>query len=131
MEKRKKGDWRKTVLDLSLITAVMAAAAFLSLAFLKLGLSGSDQIILYLLGVLISSYIADRKIYSLYSALLSVVLYNFFCIEPLYSLKAYDRGDCYLYPSVFLRVLRCGNDKKAKAAERGKRQDRIPDRTFA
>ena len=127
MEKRKKGDWRKTVLDLSLITAVMAAAAFLSLAFLKLGLSGSDQIILYLLGVLISSYIADRKIYSLYSALLSVVLYNFFCIEPLYSLKAYDRGDSVTFILLFFsgffaaamtRKLKQQNVESAKIAYR-------------
>lgn len=86
---------------------------------------GSDHTIL--LGVLISSYIADRKIYSLYSALLSVVLYNFFCIEPLYSLKAYDRGDSVTFILLFFsgffaaamtRKLKQQNAESAKIAYR-------------
>ena len=47
---------------------------------------------------------------------------QFFLYRTALQLKSLRQGRlCYLYPSVFLRVLRCGNDKKAKAAERGKR----------
>ena len=45
-----------------------------------------------MVGVLLSSYVADKKIYALYSALLSVLFFNFFFTEPYFSLKAYDRG---------------------------------------
>ena len=67
-------------------------------------LSESNIIMIYILGVLLSSYIADNRLYALYSSLLGVLLFNFFFTEPYLSLKAYDRG----YPATFLMLFIVG-----------------------
>lgn len=56
------------------------------------------------MGVLLASYAASRKLCALYSALFSVILFNFFFTEPLYSLKACDQA----YPLTFLMLFLAG-----------------------
>ena len=103
--RRTPGDtWKKIIRDLFMITGVMGGATLLALGFRQMEFSEANTIMIYLLAVLLSSYIANRKIYALYSSMLSVLLFNFFFTEPYYSLKAYDKG----YPTTFLMLFIVG-----------------------
>lgn len=88
--------------DLAAITGVLLLTTGIALGFGCLGLSESNIIMTYILGVLLSSYIADKKIYAVYSSLFSVLAFNFFFTEPYLSFKAYDRGYLATFFMLFL-----------------------------
>lgn len=97
--RKKKKDSLKTVSrDLGEITIVMVIATMVGYFMQWLHLPESNIIMIYILGVLFSSYIADNRMYALYSSLVSVLAFNFFFTDPYYSLKAYDSG----YPTTFV-----------------------------
>ncbi len=77
---------------------VLAAATFIGFGFQMLGFSESNIITVYILSVLITSVITSRRIYSLASSLVGVLIFNFFFTAPHYSLMAYDSG----YPATFV-----------------------------
>ena len=91
----------------------------LALGFRQMEFSEANTIMIYLLAVLLSSYIANRKIYALYASLLSVLLFNFFFTEPyylslihickkeylVYSAGTLEEAETYLNQSVNLVIL--------------------------
>ena len=91
-------------LDLAEITGVMAVATLAAYVLWLFRLPESNIIMIYILGILLSSYIANKKIYALYSSLISVFAFNFFFTEPYFSLKAYDKG----YPTTFVMLFLVG-----------------------
>lgn len=102
--RKPKNGWKTIPLDLAEITAVMAVTTVAAHGMQMWNLSESNIIMIYILGVLLSSYIADNRLYALYSSLLGVLSFNFFFTEPYLSLKAYDRG----YPATFLMLFIVG-----------------------
>ena len=82
----------------------MAAATLAAYVLWLFRLPESNIIMIYILGILLSSYIANKKIYALYSSLISVFAFNFFFTEPYFSLKAYDKG----YPTTFVMLFLVG-----------------------
>ena len=99
-KKREESSWN-VAKELGKITAIMALSTLVAYVFQWLRLSESNLIMAYIVGVLLSSYVADKKIYALYSALLSVLSFNFFFTEPYFSLKAYDRGSPVTFVMLF------------------------------
>lgn len=77
---------------------MLVLATGLSIVFYHLGFSESNIILAYILGVVITSVITERKAYSLVSSIASVVIYNFLFTEPRFTLQAYGSG----YPVTFL-----------------------------
>ena len=67
-------------------------------AFQALGFSEANIITIYILGVLGTAVITSSRLYSTVSALISVLVFNFFFTYPEFTLKAYDKG----YPVTFL-----------------------------
>ncbi len=100
IEKKEESSWN-VAKELGKITAIMALSTLVAYVFQWLRLSESNLIMAYIVGVLLSSYVADKKIYALYSALLSVLSFNFFFTEPYFSLKAYDRGSPVTFVMLF------------------------------
>ena len=89
---RRELNWKQVIWALMGITAVIGLATAVAYLFRYLKFPESNIIMIYILGVLLSSYIADHKGYAIYSALISVLAFNFFFTEPYFSLKAYDNG---------------------------------------
>lgn len=87
--------------EINVILILTTIAAYILQRF---HLPESNIIMVYILGVLISSYISDNKIYAVYSSLFSVLAFNFFFTEPYFSLKAYDKG----YPTTFIMLFIVG-----------------------
>lgn len=126
-QKRSGTSVKQIVWELCEITFVMLLTTFAAYVFKELQLPESNLIMTYILGILFSSYIANQKLYALYSSLLGVLLFNFFFTEPYFTLKAYDRG----YPTTFVflfivglftatltRKLKQQNEESAKKAYR-------------
>lgn len=77
---------------------MLIIATILAFGFWKLGLSESNIIMIYILGVLITAVITTHQIYSLIASVVSVIIFNFLYTEPRFSLLAYDKD----YPLTFL-----------------------------
>lgn len=75
------GDILKTVLILALCTIN-------GKVFMKINLSATNVILVYTLGVLAVAMLTSGRTYSVSASFLSVVIYNFFFVEPIYSLRA-------------------------------------------
>ena len=87
--------------DLLLTVLLLAAATVLGSAFLKSGFTESSIITVYLLSVLLISVFTRGYTCSSISAVLGVVLFNFFLTEPRLTLHAYGSG----YPVTFATML--------------------------
>ena len=98
---KKEESGKMVLLELGEITAIMALSTMAAYIFQWFRLSEANLIMVYMVGVLLSSYVADKKIYALYSALISVLSFNFFFTEPYFSLKAYDKGSLVTFAMLF------------------------------
>lgn len=98
---KKEESGKMVLLELGEITAIMALSTMAAYIFQWFRLSEANLIMVYMVGVLLSSYVADKKIYALYSALISVLSFNFFFTEPYFSLKAYDKGSQVTFAMLF------------------------------
>ena len=68
-------------LDLAEITGVMAVATLAAYVLWLFRLPESNIIMIYILGILLSSYIANKKIYALYSSFDQCVLHLIFSLR--------------------------------------------------
>lgn len=77
---------------------MLMGATIMAYVFWKMGLSESNIIMTYILGVLITAVITTHQIYSMIASVVSVIVFNFLYTEPRFSLLAYDKD----YPMTFL-----------------------------
>ena len=79
---------------------MLALSSAVGFAFWNLGMSESNIIMMYILGVLVTSVITNHQIYSLITSIVSVFVFNFLFTEPRYTLKAYEKE----YPVTFITM---------------------------
>lgn len=60
------------------------------------------MVMIFILAVFASSFISDNKIFAFYSSLVSVLIYNFFFLEPIFSLKVHDSGNIITFTTMFI-----------------------------
>ena len=84
--------------DLLLTAGIFAAATIVGWFFLQLGFANANIIMVYLLGVLLTSAFTSGYTCGVLSAFLSVILFNYFLTEPRLSLAAYGSK----YPITFV-----------------------------
>ena len=77
---------------------ILLAATLLSLLFHEIGFTRPNIIMVYILGVLLTSIATSHRIYSLVSSIASVFIFNYLFTEPRFSLTAYETG----YPVTFI-----------------------------
>jgi len=77
---------------------ILLAATLLSLLFHEIGFTRPNIIMVYILGVLLTSIATSHRIYSLISSIASVFIFNYLFTEPRFSLTAYETG----YPVTFV-----------------------------
>lgn len=81
-------------------TGLLVLATLLGLLMHSFGFSDANVIMVYILGALFTALVTSNRLYSIISALLSVLVFNFFFTDPKYTLAAYDTG----YPVTFLSM---------------------------
>ena len=89
---------RQVGIDMAVTLAVLAAATLLGALFDRLGFTNSNIMMAYLLGVLLISTLTSHRGYSLAAAIASVFLFNYFFVQPRFTLNAYEVG----YPVTFV-----------------------------
>lgn len=77
---------------------ILSVATGLSLLFYEMSFTESNIILVYILGVLITSIVTSHQVYSLISSIASVIIFNFLFTQPRFSLMAYGTG----YPVTFI-----------------------------
>lgn len=96
--KRKREDKALVLSDILESVGILIGATLIGYLFYHLGFSEANIITVYILGVLVTAVVTNRRIYSLVSSILSVLIFNFFFTVPRFTLNAYDSG----YPATFL-----------------------------
>lgn len=97
--KKARTEKKYHVLKNSLISiSILSGATLLSLLFRHLGFTESNIIMVYILGVLLTSIATSHQVYSLVSSVASVFIFNFLFTMPRFSLMAYGTG----YPVTFV-----------------------------
>ena len=81
---------RPTWKDSAICAALLIAALAVGLVFTRFGFSESNIITVFILGVLVISVVTVSPLYSLVGSLASVLLYNWFFIEPRFSFHTYE-----------------------------------------
>ena len=84
--------------DIVKSVAILAGASGIGYLFFSAGFSEANIITVYILGVLLTAVVTTRRLYSLVSSVLSVLIFNFLFTDPRFALAAYDKG----YPVTFL-----------------------------
>lgn len=79
-----------TVFDIAISFIIMVMATFVAYFFRMLGFSDANQIMVYILSVLIVSLVTGRRIYSVIYSVASVFVFNFFFIEPTHTFSVND-----------------------------------------
>lgn len=88
------------VTDILKSLGMLVFSSMIGYGFWLLGLSESNIIMMYILGVLITSVITTHQVYSLVSSFISVFVFNFLFTEPRYTLFAYEKD----YPVTFVTM---------------------------
>lgn len=84
--------------DILVTLLMLMAATFMGMLLYGAKFSNSSIMMVYLLGVLLIAVITSQRVYSIAASVASLFIFNFFFVQPRYSLKAYEPG----YPVSFL-----------------------------
>lgn len=69
---------------------ILVAATAIGFLFYNFGLGDANIITVYILGVLMTAVLTSKRVYSLVSSILSVVIFNFCFIDPRFTMSVYD-----------------------------------------
>ncbi len=104
--RRKSGiPWGSVLRNAAWTVGILAAATLLGYLFQQWGFTETNIILVYLLGVLMTSTVTDYRACSLFSAIASVCIFNFLFTTPRFSFAAYDTG----YPVTFIIMFLTAN----------------------
>ncbi|MEA4974065.1 MAG: DUF4118 domain-containing protein [Candidatus Metalachnospira sp.] len=84
--------------SLTIMLGLLTAATIVGLFLKKWGFTDANIITVYILSVLIISFLTDGKAIGIMSSLISVLVFNFLFTEPRFTFMAYETG----YPLTFL-----------------------------
>ncbi|MBQ9686653.1 MAG: DUF4118 domain-containing protein [Oscillospiraceae bacterium] len=93
-----KSSLKRVLLDVGISLFVLSCATALGFLFDHLGFTNSNIMLLYQSGVLLIAILTSHRGYSLISAIATVFLFNFFFVQPKFTLNAYEAG----YPVTFI-----------------------------
>ncbi|QHQ60106.1 DUF4118 domain-containing protein [Anaerocolumna sedimenticola] len=85
-----KGKKQNTLIKLVIMVFIMMICTGIAMIFFQIKMFESNIVMIYLLGILIFTYLAEGYIYSLISSSCAVLLYNFFFTQPYFNLKVHD-----------------------------------------
>lgn len=92
-------------MDMLKMLTVFSLASFIGLIFFSIGVSESNIITIYILGVLVLATWTTGWMVSIISSLVSVLIFNFLFIEPRFSFEAYHRDYFITFLIMFLSGL--------------------------
>lgn len=97
-KKVKTAKAKDILLNITKSVVILAVATLLSQLFSRLGFTDANIIMVYILGVVVTSIATSHRLYSLLSSVTSVIIFNFLFTYPRFSFAAYETG----YPVTFI-----------------------------
>lgn len=94
--------YRLSVVELVKSLSVLGVATCIGLWFAHIGFSEENIITIYILGALMTAMITRGRIYSILSSFASLLVFNFFFIEPKFTLYSYDAGYAVTFAVMFI-----------------------------
>ena len=88
---------------------IFLGATMLALLFHRMGFTDANIIMVYILGVLLTSVATSHQVYSLMSSVASVLIFNYLFTMPRFSFAAYETGYPVTFVVMFLTALITGN----------------------
>ena len=88
---------------------ILIAMTLLGSVFDKMGMDDATIIIVYILGVLLTAVVTSKRIYSIASSFLSVLVFNYFFTAPRYTLNVDDSTYPAIFAVMFLAAVISGN----------------------
>ena len=119
-ERRRRTDRTGLSVKDSLLTfLLLVAVTLVGLAFMRFGFSEANIITVFILGVLLISVVTVSPLYSVVSSLASVLLFNYFFIEPRFSFHTYETEYAVTFAIMLASALITGTlANKLKASAR-------------
>jgi two-component system sensor histidine kinase KdpD len=108
VEKKKKRSIiiKKGVLwDTFYVVLILFITTVLSALVKTLGFSESNVTMIYILGVLFTSILTQRRIYSVVYSVISIFIFNFLFVEPLFTFTVYDSQYIVTFSVMFMTAL--------------------------
>ena len=105
----RKGLPRFSAADTLKSLVILLAITLINMALYALGFTDANIIMIYILGVLLTAIVTTHQIYSIASAVLSVLVFNFVFTEPRFSLHAFDAGYPLTFAVMFLAAYMTGS----------------------
>lgn len=99
------GMWRPSNRDIARTLGLSLIATAIGVSFRQLGFADSSIISLYILTALLTAVTTTGRICTIVSSLLSVVLYNFCFVTPLFSFDSYDRSYLVTFVIMFATAM--------------------------
>ncbi len=81
---------------------IMLICTGISLGFYRMQMFDSNIVMVYLTGTLVISYLAESYIFSIFTSICSVLLYNYFFTKPIFTLKVNDPNYLLTFFVMFL-----------------------------
>ncbi len=81
------GKKQNTYQKIILMILIMSVCTAISVLFFRIRMFESNIVMVYLLGILLFSYLAEGYFFSITSSICAVLLYNFFFTEPYFTFK--------------------------------------------
>ena len=106
--RREKLSRSRIVMDVFVTLGMLTAATALGMVLFGSNLSNSSIMMVYLLGVLLVAVITSHRAYSIAASVASLFLFNFFFVQPRYSLVAYEPGYPVSFIVMFLTAMIAG-----------------------
>ncbi len=96
---------RSKLVHLAATCVMLAASTALGVWFHALGFADASIISLYILSTLLVAVVTTGRLCTLLSSVLSVVLYNFYFVNPLYSLESLDKSYLVTFAIMFITAI--------------------------
>jgi two-component system sensor histidine kinase KdpD len=113
--------WPQILRDVLRSAGILLAATLLGLLFEHWGFTDSNIIMVYILGVVVTSVVTSKRAYSLVSSVASVIIFNYLFTIPRFSFAAYETGYPVTFLVMFLTALITGTlaiEKEKNAREK-------------
>lgn len=105
MGKSEKMKWQNILWTI----LVLLGTTILGEVFHWVGFEASNNMMVYILGVLLTAILTANRVYTVISSMLSVLAFNFFFTEPIFTFSAYDTGDTITFLIMFVVAIFSGN----------------------
>lgn len=101
-ERKDNKNEKNLIIKLTILVIITAICTLISMLFEHIQMTESNIVMIYLLGILLFSYLAEGYLFSFFASVCTVLVYNFFFTEPFYNLKVNNPDYLFTFFVMFI-----------------------------